>query len=249
MNEVALPSSDQLVAFVERRAVDQTSTARLSAAIECGRELSESSDALIERFVAEARSDGLSWTQIGMVFGTSKQAAQKRYGAVSQPSTWPGPWTEEARDVLDEAVRCAQELRHDYLGTEHLLVALLRTDPGSVAGQVLRDLGVIPDSVLTELAAGSCESRRLHGCRLMPRLKQSLEYAQRIAAGLESEAANTEHLLAGFLAVPGSFAVRVLVRRGVTADAARAALAQRLEIDPQRLRVPRTRRRRLLART
>lgn len=242
----ALPSRDELIAMVERRA-DQTPAARLQAAIQLGRDLSDSGDALIERFVGEARADGLSWTQIGTLFGTSKQAAQQRYGTVDEPGIWPGRWTAEAHHVLDAAAQYAREFHHDYLGTEHVLIAILTT-PGSAAGQALLDLGVVPDGVLAELAAASCEPRRSDCYRLMPRLKQALDHAQRLATGLQDQTADTAHLLAGILNVPDALAVRVLARQGVTVDAARAALARRLEIDPQQLVVPRARRRRLLVR-
>jgi hypothetical protein len=75
------PTVDQLATLVRARASEESPGARLGVAIE----ISEASDALIERFVAEARAAGMSWTEIGQVFGTSKQAAQKRYGATRTP--------------------------------------------------------------------------------------------------------------------------------------------------------------------
>ncbi|MFP5283249.1 MAG: Clp protease N-terminal domain-containing protein, partial [Actinomycetes bacterium] len=133
------------------------------------------------------------------------------------------------------------------IGTEHVLIAVLTT-PGSAAGQALLDLGVLPDGVLAELSAASCQPRRSDGYRLMPRLKQALDHAQRIGTGREDQTADTAHLLAGILNVPDALAVRLLARQGVTVDVARAALARRLEIDPQQLVVSRSRRKRLLVR-
>ncbi len=245
MEESGLPSDESLVALVERGA-DQAPAARLRAAIELGRRLSGTSDALIDHFVAEARADGMSWTQIGMLFGTSKQAVQKRYGSTGGPGAWPGRWTVEVRRVLEAAAEHARELHHDFIGTEHVLTALLTTRDG-VARQVLMDLGVVGERVLSELAGVACEPRRPPSLTLMPRLKQSLEYSQRIATGLGRELADTEHLLAGVLSVPDAFAVDILRRQGVTPDAARGGLAQRLGVEEQQLVVPRIRRRRLLA--
>ena len=241
MDNVSVPSVDELAALVEARASDDSSRARLQAAIQLGRKLTENGDAPIERFVAEGRADGLSWTQIGMLFGSSKQAAQKRYGA-GTPGAWPGRWTVLASGVLDDAVRQAQGLRHDYVGTEHVLIALLAPHD-SVAGQVLRAMGVERDRILGELS-GSCTLPRTNGQEVMPRLKQSLENAQRIANALGDSIADTEHLLAGVLAVPDAFAVHILIRHGVDPDNARAALARRLGVDPLQLVVPRARRRR-----
>ena len=81
---------------------------------------------------------------------------------------------------------------------------------------------------------------------LMPRLKQSLEHSRRIADGL-GVVPDTEHLLAGIVAVPDSMAVEILRRLNVGPDAVRNSLAQRLHVEPERLGAPRRRRRRLLA--
>jgi ATP-dependent Clp protease ATP-binding subunit ClpA len=81
---------------------------------------------------------------------------------------------------------------------------------------------------------------------LMPRFKQALEHGRRIADALGVADADTEHLLAGIVAVPDSMAVEILRRVKVRPDAVRDALAQRLDVDPQRLGPPRRRRRRLL---
>ena len=58
-----IPSVEALAAELERASAEPS--ARLRAAIAAGRELSDAGDALVERFVAEARAAGLSWTQIG----------------------------------------------------------------------------------------------------------------------------------------------------------------------------------------
>jgi ATP-dependent Clp protease ATP-binding subunit ClpA len=77
----------------------------------------------------------------------------------------------------------------------------------------------------------------------MPRLKQALEHSRRIADGLGAGLADTEHLLAGIVAVPDSMAVEILRRLGVRADDVRTGLARRLDVDPLRLGATRRRRR------
>jgi ATP-dependent Clp protease ATP-binding subunit ClpA len=79
----------------------------------------------------------------------------------------------------------------------------------------------------------------------MPRFKQALEQSRRIADGLDVRLADTEHLLAGIVAVPDSLAVDILRRLGASATDVLAALAERLEVDLQPLRAPARRRRRL----
>src|SRR5215218_2198686 len=146
-----LPSVDELAGLVRARTQsrgEQLPAARLRSAIEIGHELGDIGDALIERFVSEARAAELSWTEIGQQFGTTKQAAQKRYGAVGvEEGGWPGPWAPAAHQALNRAGEQARELRHDYVGTEHLLLALLVTE-GGLAADVLADLGVTREGVL-----------------------------------------------------------------------------------------------------
>jgi hypothetical protein len=243
----SVPGIDELVAMVDAGA-SEAPAERLRRAIGLGRELSQTGDALIERFVAEARRAGLSWTEIGALFGTSKQAAQKRYGAAAtEPGAWPGRWTPSAQQALNLAGEQARELGHNYVGTEHALLGLLAARDG-LAAHVLADLGITPDDVLAELP-GPCQPRPHECLGVMPRLKQSLEHARRVAGRLGHQVAGSEHLLAGILAIPDALAVEILVRRGVSADAARAAIAERLDVDPAQLVVAHRRRRRLLART
>jgi hypothetical protein len=243
-----MPPIDELVSLVEARGADPSPAARLEAAIELGRDLTDLGDALIGRYVAQARAAGLSWTEIGRVFGTSKQAVQQRYGAaLAEPGAWPGRWTPEARAALDGAGREARELGHGYVGTEHALLAL--ADHGG-AGEVLAALGITRERVLgTPCMNTGARQREAPDCvPLMPRFKQALEHSRRIADGLGAPVADTEHLLAGIVAVSDSMAVEILRRLKVRPDAVRGALAVRLGVEPDRLGA-RRRRRRLLAGT
>jgi hypothetical protein len=250
MADGRLPDLDEMTAAVHERASsidEEPHVARLRAAVEIGHKLSGTGDALIELFVSEARAAGVSWTLIGDQFGTSKQAAQKRYGA-ADAGDWPGPWAPRAREALIHASEDARELGHDYVGTEHVLLGLLATD-GGLAAQVLAEVGVAREALLATscLSPGSREARRQAPLQVMPRLKQGLENAGRIAAGLGSDVPDTEHVLAGLLAVPGAMAAEVLKRVGAPAADVQAALAARLGTEPERLMATRRRRRRLLS--
>src|SRR5688500_2526053 len=122
MEPAPVPALDEMVALVESRGAEQPAAAQLRLAIEVGRELTETGDALIGRFVTQARAAGLSWTEIGQLFGTSKQAVQQRYGAARrEPGAWPGRWSAAAREALDRAVDEARQLGHRHVGTEHAL--------------------------------------------------------------------------------------------------------------------------------
>jgi hypothetical protein len=243
-----LPGIEELVILVEERAAERSPAERLRAAIEVGHELTDTGDGLIGRFVGEARDAGLSWADIGQLFGISKQAVQQRFGlAHTEPGAWPGRWSAAARDALDRSGSEAVVLGHDYVGTEHALLALASADRG-VAAEVLSELGVTRERVL----ATSClrPTPGVHDpgeCRsVMPRYKQSLEHTRRVADGFGVSVADTEHLLAGLVAVPDSMAVEILRRLKVSPEDVRVALARRLEVDPRRLGGRSRRRRRLL---
>src|SRR6266498_627256 len=152
-----LPTLETLVTEIEARA-GEDAAARLHAAVETGRELASLGDALVERYVAEARAAGLSWTQVGESFGTTKQAAQKRYGATVPTGAWPGRrLAEPAQRALIRAIEEARALGHNYAGTEHVLLTL--TDPAfGIAAQALADLSVTRADVLTQLPQ-SCHPR------------------------------------------------------------------------------------------
>ena len=216
--------------------------------MELGRELTDLGDALIGRFVAEARAAGLSWTEIGGLFGTSKQAVQQRYGATTfKGGDWPGRWAPEVRRTLDNAGQEARALGHDYIGTEHALLALASAQ-GGTAARVLQDLGVARDRILATSCMGPGPSaRRMQECLpLMPRLKQALEHSRRVADGLDTRLADNEHLLAGIVAVPDAMAVEILRRLGVSSAEVVSALAERMGVGVQQLGATRRRRRRLL---
>jgi hypothetical protein len=247
MEDDRLPTLDELGAVVKARA--GAPAARLGAAIELGREMTDLGDELIGRFVLDARAAGLSWTEIGRLFGTSKQAVQQRYGpSTAESGDWPGRWTADVRRALDQAGHAARARGHDYIGTEHVLLSLVSAD-GSVAAAVLHGLGVDRDRMLETscMRHGPGVGSSPACLPLMPRLKQALEHSQRIADGLDAQLADTEHLLAGIVAVPDSMAVEILRRLGVTSAQVRTALAERLGVAPERLGAKRRRRRRLLA--
>jgi hypothetical protein len=251
VHEDRLPAIDELVAIVEARAAGEPPATRLQLAIDVGRELTDLGDVLIGRFVAQARDAGLSWTEIGQLFGTSKQAVQQRYGtAPAEPGGWPGRWSTTARTALDRAAVEARELGDGYVGTEHALLALVSAKRG-IAADVLMDLGVTRERMLaTSCMKPDPGTASQQDClSIMPRYKQALEHSRRIADGLEAQTADTEHLLAGIVAVRDSMAVEILRRLKVSADDIREALAERLEVVQRRLGGTRLRSRRLLAGT
>jgi ATP-dependent Clp protease ATP-binding subunit ClpA len=232
---------DELTARIEAEA--GTARDRLDAAIALGRQLTDTADALVERFVTDARRAGVSWAEIGELFGTSRQAAQQRYAQTSAVvGAWPGRWTPAARGGLDRAGEQARRLGHAAVGTEHVLLEL--TTGAGPAAEVLADLGVTGERIVAQGCLAPRATAPKQDCLgVRPRLKRALEYARRFADRLGHPAADTGHLLAGLLAVPDCLAAEILARCNVDADTVRVGLAARLDSDPSALAPPRRRRR------
>jgi hypothetical protein len=241
-----VPSPDALAGLVTESASDDSPAERLRRAVDVSRRLTERADELVERFVSEARTAGVSWAEIGEAFGTSKQAAQKRYAAVGATlGLWPAHLADAARRAMERAVEAASELGNNYVGIEHAL-GLVETESG-LAAHALTDLGVTREGVLGQLPPVG-EPRPHDALGVMPRLKRALELASDIAARLGHRQVNTEHLLAAIVQVPDAYAVCILDKLGVGAKQVRAAVAARLDVDEELLAVQRRRRRRRLGR-
>jgi len=131
-------------------------------------------------------------------------------------------FTEEARRAILLAHDEARILNHGYIGTEHLLLGLLREDEG-VAATALAAVDVSLDGARqrVRLALGTGEQEPAGHLPFSPPAKKSLEYAFREAKKLDSEHIGTEHLLLGLLREAGGGAAQVLVNLGVDLGRAR----------------------------
>jgi ATP-dependent Clp protease ATP-binding subunit ClpC len=109
-------------------------------------------------------------------------------------------FTEQAKRALVRSQQEAQRLHHTHIGTEHLLLGLVR-DEGSVAAKVLARLGVAPRQV-RRAVEGGLERGELPaggGGRLTPGAKRAIELTVEEARRLGHDAIGTEHLLLGLL--------------------------------------------------
>ncbi len=107
-------------------------------------------------------------------------------------------FTERARRVLSLAQEEAQRFQHNYIGTEHLLLGLVREGEG-VAAQVLRNLGVELNKVRSaiEFIVGRGDRIVLGESGLTQRAKKVIELAVDEARRLNHHYIGTEHLLLG----------------------------------------------------
>jgi ATP-dependent Clp protease ATP-binding subunit ClpC len=120
--------------------------------------------------------------------------------------------------VLTIAQEEAERLQHNYIGTEHLLLGLIKEDSG-IAGRVLRELGARPERVSEMVERMTGAGRRAGGkLELTPRTKQVLEFAVDEARKLNHSFIGTEHILLGLIRQGDGVAIDVLKQLTITAD-------------------------------
>jgi ATP-dependent Clp protease ATP-binding subunit ClpC len=139
-------------------------------------------------------------------------------------------FTDRARGVVVLAQEEAQLLKHNYIGTEHILLGLAR-DNGSVAGRALRRLSIDVEAVraeVLEIIGRGGESPSGH-IPFTPRAKKVLELSLREALQLGHNYIGTEHILLGLVREGEGVAAQVIVKRGVDLDRVRETVLQQLE--------------------
>lgn len=132
-------------------------------------------------------------------------------------------FTEQARQALSLAQEEAQHFKHRYIGTEHLLLGLMRQND-TVAMKVLHNLGVEPKKVQSAIKhiIGRHERIVLGEVGLTPRAKKAIELAVDEARRLNHHYIGTEHLLLGLVREGEGIAAGVLMSLDVDLDRVRA---------------------------
>jgi ATP-dependent Clp protease ATP-binding subunit ClpC len=145
-------------------------------------------------------------------------------------------FTQPARKVLQLANDEAERLQHAYIGTEHVLIGLVREEDG-LGGQVLRGEGVTVDRVnelVTRVAPAGTAPASSHRRDLTPRTKQVLEYAVEEARRLNHNHIGTEHLLLGLIRQGDGPAIDALRQLGLSSDRIRRDVMQILTTEDER---------------
>ncbi|MCB9437494.1 MAG: ATP-dependent Clp protease ATP-binding subunit [Anaerolineales bacterium] len=143
-------------------------------------------------------------------------------------------FTQRARRVLSLAQEEAERMQHSYIGTEHLLLGLMREE-GGVAGRVLSELGLDPRRV-EELVERLTSSKRTSGptqMDLSPSTKKVLELAVDEARRLGHHYIGTEHLLLGLVRQTDGVAIEVLKRLNINPEDVRRQTRRILQEDPE----------------
>ncbi len=142
-------------------------------------------------------------------------------------------FTQRARRVLGLAQEEAERLNHNYIGTEHLLLGLMREE-GGVAGRVLRDLGLEPRRVeeLVERLTRASTRTSPTQLDLSPGTKKVLELAVDEARRMGHHYIGTEHLLLGLVRQQEGVAIDVLKRLGISPEEVRRQTRRVLQESP-----------------
>ena len=123
-------------------------------------------------------------------------------------------FTERARMAIEKAQETAEEFGHSYVGTEHLLLGIVR-EGESLGARILRDSGFdegLTTELLERIAGRGAPGRPVQG--LTPRAKRVIEIAVEDANRLGHTYVGTEHLLMGILREGDSTAARMLTNAG-----------------------------------
>jgi ATP-dependent Clp protease ATP-binding subunit ClpA len=131
-------------------------------------------------------------------------------------------FTERARQVVVYAQDEARLLGHNYIGTEHELLGLMREKDG-LAARVLESLGLTIDDVRADVTriVGRGEGTASGEIPFTPRAKKVLELSMREALSLGHQYIDTEHILLGLVREGEGVAVRILLDHGVGPDTVR----------------------------
>ncbi len=142
-------------------------------------------------------------------------------------------FTQRARRVLSLAQEEAERLNHNYIGSEHLLIGLLREE-GGVAGRVLREVGLEVSRVqaMVERMVGTGTRTPFTKIELAPTTKRVLELAVEEARRMGQHYISTEHLLLGLARQNDGTVSDILKKFGVTAEQIRRQTRRMLKESP-----------------
>jgi ATP-dependent Clp protease ATP-binding subunit ClpC len=139
-------------------------------------------------------------------------------------------FTDQARRVVVQAQEESRRLNHSYIGTEHLLLGILRSGSG-LAGQALESLEVRLEPAREQVAEITGRGREAPSGHIpfTPRAKKVLELSLRESVRLGHPYIGTEHILLGLLTEGHGVAVEVLRVLGAPPERVRARV---LELAP-----------------
>ena len=127
-------------------------------------------------------------------------------------------FTDDAQRVLSFAQEAALELGHDYVGTEHVLIGLIKVKNG-VAAKALNELGLSVETIIEDVEEHIGRgNKKVSSVYMTPRVKHVLELAVEVANHMNHNYVGTEHILLGLLSDGGGVAVGILRNHNIRAN-------------------------------
>lgn len=145
-------------------------------------------------------------------------------------------FTEKANESLNQAINSASQFGHTYVGSEHLLLGLLRVGSG-VAASVLNKNNITAEKIeeLMRINIGTGMPTKLSPDYFTPRAKRVLEVAISGANSMGKKYVGTEHLLIGLLNERDNFAIRFIRESGADVERITADTLEILGIEPENI--------------
>ncbi len=144
-------------------------------------------------------------------------------------------FTEKGNEALNNAILSAEEMGHTYVGSEHLLLGILKVSSG-VAYSVLSKYNITAEKIEQAMrdTIGSGTKTRLSPDYLTPRAKKVIEVAMSGSNSIGKKYVGTEHLLIGILSEGDNYAVRFIGELGVDIAALTADVLSSAGIDVEK---------------
>jgi ATP-dependent Clp protease ATP-binding subunit ClpA len=244
------PTLQELIEIVRQDSSSDQPLDQLVAAAAAAAQLEETTDALLGHFVDRCRRDGRSWTEISAALGVTKQAVHKRFASAianqivaANPAPTFERFTDRARHVMAESSQAASSLGDDFVGTEHLLLALF-SEPQGVAARALAAMDVSQETVRAAVLAAGDRAAGQDDSATGTAVAGALADATSAAAGTRPPFSGpakrvlrdalivalefghnyigTEHILLGLYRNDDSLATQILTRAGAIESTARA---------------------------
>ena len=127
-------------------------------------------------------------------------------------------FTDDAQRVLSFAQEAALELGHDYVGTEHVLIGLIKVKNG-VAAKALNELGLSAETIIEDVEEHIGRgNKKASSVYMTPRVKHVLELAVEVANHMNHNYVGTEHILLGLLSDGSGVAVGIFRNHNIRAN-------------------------------
>ena len=137
-------------------------------------------------------------------------------------------FTDRARKVISLAKQKAQKYDHDYVGTEHILLGIIKEKHG-VGATTLRAFDIDIKQLrkdIEKIDESKPHADKIHSLHPTPEAKKVIEYALKETRDLHNNFIGTEHLLLGLIESRDGVASKVLANRGITLEAAKRKIGE-----------------------